>query len=405
MTWALSGCGADQPSNPDPPPITGNVSRDEDRLRALPYLGFSETKAEEGRSGVVVFDPQRSYPGYTLYSNRNLCSAELVDARGRIVHAWRAPPCHHWVNCEILPDGDLLLTGMDAIEQDERPQWFAAHFAMRLTWDGDVVWKRRIPAHHDIEVTPHRQLLTLTMQFRLVPSIHPTVETRDNLLSLLSLDGQIVEELSFYELFSPARADFTLKEIPVVTKHGRDEIDLFHANSVEWMHRPELQHRHPIYGLGNVLVCIRHQDSIAVIDWDDRQVIWAWGQGEISGPHDATVLENGNILLFDNGLSRRWSRVIELDPIGRRIVWEYTAKTPEDFFTVSRGANQRLGNGNTLITNSDSGQVFEVTPEGEIVWELLNPNRNDEGYPATIVRAKRYETAFIESLQQRFGDS
>ena len=88
--------------------------------------------------------------------------------------------------------------------------------------------------------------------------------------------------------------------------------------------------------------------------------------GEILGPHDASVLKNGHILIFDNGLGRGWSRVIELDPLARRIVWEYKAPTPTDFYTATRGGCQRLPNGNTLITDSEAGRVFEVTPDGVV---------------------------------------
>jgi hypothetical protein len=35
----------------------------------------------------------------------------------------------------------------------------------------------------------------------------------------------------------------------------------------------------------------------------------------------------------------------------------------------------RLPNGNTLVSESDSGRAFELTPEKEIVWEYLNPQR------------------------------
>ena len=33
---------------------------------------------------------------------------------------------------------------------------------------------------------------------------------------------------------------------------------------------------------------------------------------------------------------------------------------------------QRLPNGNTLITEADTGRVFEVTRKGEVVWEFGN---------------------------------
>ena len=37
------------------------------------------------------------------------------------------------------------------------------------------------------------------------------------------------------------------------------------------------------------------------------------------------------------------------------------------------GSAQRLPNGNTLIAESSFGRFFEVTTEGEIVWEYVNP--------------------------------
>ena len=34
---------------------------------------------------------------------------------------------------------------------------------------------------------------------------------------------------------------------------------------------------------------------------------------------------------------------------------------------------QRLGNGNTLITEGATGRLFEVSPDHEIVWEYISP--------------------------------
>jgi hypothetical protein len=39
-----------------------------------------------------------------------------------------------------------------------------------------------------------------------------------------------------------------------------------------------------------------------------------------------------------------------------------------------------------------------VTPAGEIVWRFLNPNTDEAGRRATIVRIHRYPVEFIERL-------
>jgi hypothetical protein len=127
-------------------------------------------------------------------------------------------------------------------------------------------------------------------------------------------------------------------------------------------------------------------------------VVWSWGRGQISGPHDAQVLENGHILLFDNGLSRGWSRAIEIDPLTGQIVWEYHGRPPESFFTVGRGSAQRLPNGNTLLAESDRGRALETTAGGQIVWEFICPYRSNQGERAAIVRMIWYSRDLIQPL-------
>ncbi len=387
----------------DSKPVVDAASEVE-TLRSLPYAAYSRERADPGRAGVVHFDRERAYPGYNLYSNRDLCSADLFDMEGRVVRRWSHQPCHHWSNVELQPDGDLLVAGMEGVPgaDEERREFLGARYLLRLSWEGEVVWKLRVPAHHDAELTPEGDLLTLTMAYRRIPAFDRRVDVRDNGLALVDPRGRLREEVSLYDLLAAAPpALFSLHKVGFKHKAGAEEYDPLHANSVEWMRDPALAARHPLYARDNVLVSIRHQDSIVALDWRRRRLVWSWGRGEVSGPHDATVLPGGTILVFDNGLARGWSRVVELDPLAERIVWEYRAENPTDFFTASRGANQRLTNGNTLITNSDSGQVFEVTPAGERVWEFLNPHLDSEGHRASIVRLRRYEPAFIEGLERR----
>jgi hypothetical protein len=85
------------------------------------------------------------------------------------------------------------------------------------------------------------------------------------------------------------------------------------------------------------------------------------------------MLENGHILVFDNGTQRKYSRVLEMDPSTGEILWRYHAPTKSEFFSPTKGSAQRLSNGNTLICNADHGQVFEVTHDGEVVWEWWGP--------------------------------
>ena len=111
----------------------------------------------------------------------------------------------------------------------------------------------------------------------------------------------------------------------------------------------------------------------------------------------------GNIMIFDNGGSsgygspspiapdglgiyaRATSRVLEIDPVSLELVWSYAGG---NFFATNISGAQRLPNGNTLITESDRGHAFEVTKDGTLVWEFVNPEHR-EGNRLVIYRLMR----------------
>jgi hypothetical protein len=361
-----------------------SVSENIDKLRALPYLGFTEKPVPREQSGTVFLDTARSHPGYNLYTIPELSTTELVDAEGRRIRSWQGPK-GMWSHSMMLPNGELLVVGR--ISEEER-------YVMRFDWEGRLLWRKDMPCHHDIGVTPDGRLMVLILEMRRLPEISVYDEVRDDGVAILSQEGEILERRSFYDMMKKRPDIFTFQMV----KRSKGSIDLFHANSVRWMAHENLWGTHPIYARGNILISIRHQDTVAVFDWEKGELVWAWGQGEISAPHDAVVLQNGHFLIFDNGLGRLWSRVLELDPVKREVVWEYKAPVPTDFYTAGRGSNQRLPNGNTLITESAEGRAFEVTPGGDMVWEYFNPHVDSENRRAAFARVYRYDKALVENI-------
>ena len=58
-------------------------------------------------------------------------------------------------------------------------------------------------------------------------------------------------------------------------------------------------------------------------------------------------------------------------------IWTYTAETPTDFYSSIVSGVQRLPNGNTLICEGTSGNVFQVTLDGKTVWQYVYPMGGD----------------------------
>lgn len=398
----FSGC-AGEPS--DHEPEGRQLAEDEvQRLEALGYLSFGSEVDPDPSSGVVLQEPGCGCTGYDLIIYPALGRAELINPKGRVVHAW-AGADEVWERATFAPDGSLLVLAREPVAQEPGQQGRRRRVLLRLALDGERLWKRVLPVHHHAAALPDGRIAVLTSRSRAIPELFGEVAAIDNGLAILSPDGASIEsEWSLYDMLA-ARPD--LVELRTHrTAEGRVERDFLHANYFQWMPGGVLGERSPLYAAGNVLVTLRKQDLAAVFDLARGEVIWAWGPGEVIGLHEAQVLGNGHILLFDNRSRGQdpedggWSRVVELDPLSGEIVWEYRADPPEDFYSHSRGTVARMIGGNTLICSSNQGRLFEVTPEGDVVWEYRTPYRDEEGRRA-VLRAERYPRSFVEPLFRR----
>jgi hypothetical protein len=100
----------------------------------------------------------------------------------------------------------------------------------------------------------------------------------------------------------------------------------------------------------------------------------------------------GHLLNFNNGVRRpggNFSTVDEIavpgDSKGRYDyrpgaahgpqdpVWSYRAPIKTDLYSELLSSAQRLPNGNTLICSGMNGRLFEVTGQGDVVWEYFTP--------------------------------
>lgn len=418
----LNGCGEGEPAPSDSGPTRASepTTVEIDRLRALGYLkAVSEEERDDlTKRGVVAHDPARTQPGYNLYNEQIDASAVLMDMAGTVIHRFKDPGGNYWARVELLRDGGLIAIGTVDEGQMRRDIEPGQRYVMRLGSDGSVRWQARIGAHHDVEIVPSLSggagfaLWTFAMHERQIPAIHPELQTRDDLLTLLDESGAVLEQHSLYDLLRSGPAPFAFADVmPKLEalnetrerlgkrrRETEDFVDLLHCNSVEAFDQPQLAERNGIYQPDSLLVTSRHQDTIAIVSTQANELRWSWGRGELSGPHDATWLADGNILVFDNGLGRNWSRIVEVDPATNEIVWQYRHPDPERFYTASRGSAQRLPNGNTLVSNSGSGQAFEITREGDLVWEWRNPRLDRHGRRATLGRMQRLDRDSVDAL-------
>ena len=316
--------------------------------------------------GVTHFEPARACEGYTLFAPMYGRNIWLIDIWGTIVHRWQVEnlPGNYG---QLLPNGNLLFAGRTmppAIPE------FGGNGGQLIEydWDGDTIWEYRDPyLSHCFAPLANGNLLVA--KWRAVPTEiaervrggQPGTERDGEMygeaVQEIARDGSVVWEWLTFEHLDPV--------IDVIGPlHPRDRWT--NLNSLFEM--PD----------GNILVSFRCIDTVAIIDRANGDITWRWGRGQIAGQHHPTLLENGNILLFDNGAHRAnttidYSRVIEVNPKSNQIEWEYKDNPVFDFNSFICSGAQRLDNGNTLICECTKGRLFEVTPEGDTVWEFVSP--------------------------------
>lgn len=400
---AAAACGGsdERRAAAPPPPNTAAEPTRERSVEQLPYLTWVPT-ARADAGGVVHLDRARAAAGLNLYSPRNRATAYLIDNAGGVIHSWRQDGVPDgWHHVQPAPDGGLL-----AIVKDQ------ALFG--LDWQSRVLWTFEARAHHDVALAEDGRIWLVSRKDRIVTTDGGRIPILDDEIVELGPDHRLRSEISMFDLFRSrippdgleairtwlAGSGGSSNERSIFPLQEGTPADLMHLNSVEPIDRD-------ISGFarrGDLLVSLRALDLVAVIDPARRIVRWTWGPGALEGQHHASLLANDHLLLFDNGIRRRSSRVVEVDPQSGRIVWQYPERLEADFYSYSRGGAQRLGNGNTLITESDSGRAFEVTATGRRVWEFLCPEVQVTGDPARPERAALYRVRRLGSAElRRFG--
>ena len=345
-------------------------------------MGFDRTRFRF----VTYRDSRKTYEGYTLFAPMGPGYVWLIDMDGNFVQRWEMGhiPGEYGV---LLPNGNLLFAGK-VIPGPLNDIGGFGGVLLEADWDGNIVWKHEdLYQHHDFCRMDNGN----TMVLRWVPvpdKIAAKIQggipgtERQGMIWADSFQevtptGEVVWEWLSYEHLDPA-VDVICPLCP----------------------RSEWSHANACFVLpnGDILTTFRRTNTIAIIDKGTADIKWRWGVGELAHPHDPTMLDNGNILVFDNGIHRNlahpnYSRVLEINPATGKIEWEYKTNPRHHFYGSQVSSSQRLPNDNTLICEGTTGRIFEVTTEGELVWEFISPFYYDiEGYGRTnqIFRAYRY---------------
>jgi hypothetical protein len=304
-------------------------------------------------------------PGLNLVVSAHAPEALLMDMDGRMLHRWHRDPREVWPDrrggpcfrrAHLLPGGALL--GI-----------YEKRGLVRLDARGEVLWAYGGQAHHDLDVLPDGRIAVLTRREHVVPRLGSDRPVIEDFVTFLSAEGEELRSVSILECFE--NSDWSRTIEVAAAREGGLWGDVFHTNTLEYL-TPERAAWTPLAQPGNVLVSMRTNHAIGILDPDEARFTWM-ATGSWRSQHQPVLLPSGRMLLFDNRGTLHRSRILEFDPRTLEVAWDYQADEDDVFFSNICGSVQRLEDGNTLVVESTTGRAFEVGPDRTIVWEWRSP--------------------------------
>ena len=392
------------------------------------------TSPNAGQTVGLFLNSPKAFKGYTLMAPKHNTVTYLIDNDGRVVHQWKSA-YEPGQSAYLLPNGHLVRAGMLRVQGGTGGG--EGGRIEEYDWEGNLVWEfdhatRNYQLHHDIKPMPNGHILALMVERKsreeAIAAGFDSRLLRDDFLvpdAVVEIEptppkgGRIVWEWHVWDHLvqnlDPAKPNHgdpaRHPELVDVACNGRATPAFWnHMNSLDY--NPELD---------QIVLSARGCNEIWFIDHSTTtkeaaghsggrhgkggDLIYRWGNPSAYGrgttgdkqlvqQHDAQwVPANspgaGHITIFNNGYDRGYSSIEEivpaLDNAGRytlesgksfgpeKPVWHYEAKNRTDFFSSEISGAHRLPNGNTLICAGVVGHLFEITPEGETVWQYVNP--------------------------------
>ena len=344
---------------------------------------------DKRQTGLRVYKPGKCWNGYTLFSHPNPYASKtaslnpiyLIDMKGDIIYQWMTPYNPFLVRMDTR--GNIIYTNcveLQRLDQESNILWHSENkgqieHAFQILNDGSFLIART----EKINTSSGSQDINN-------PYISPYIE-------IITPDKEILWRWQGDEHIEELEKIIGLK---IQAKGNWANI-----NACSILDDNPLAKKDSRFRKGNILFSYDLLNTIGIIDYPTGEIVWAWGPGILCSQHAPTMLDNGNLLIFNNNAwSGGWSQIIKLNPLTEEIVWEYHAEPKEDFFSGVWSNAQKLPNGNIFVCEGVSNRLFEITPQGEIVWDFISTFGRTTGAEG-IYRAYRYSSEYVKPLLDR----
>jgi hypothetical protein len=238
----------------------------------------------------------------------------------------------------------------------------------RVRWDGELVESTRTElAHHMFTVLPDGTITWVALDVR--PWVDPadgrTYDVVGDQLLEMSPDGEQRLVFTVWDWIEPVRNE-------AWDTH-------FYTQGEDWTHANGLNYDPE---RGTYLLSLGNARMVLEVDRETGEPVRTFGGpdgyafAEGSYPffkqHDPQWTEEGHLLVSLTDQDTNASGAVEyaVDDEARTLttVWQHGLRGSQNAFALGQAI--RLGNGNTIVSWGGAGIVKEVTPDGDVAWQM-----------------------------------
>ena len=391
--------------------------------------------------GLFLNDTANTFKGYTVFAPKHNSMTYLINNEGRKLHEWTASTYAPGQSVYLEENGHLLRTCM--VQGQLGTGGGEGGRIEEYTWNDSLVWYMNYSTttytqHHDIKRLPNGNIIMLVVYKKTLPEVlaagfdtsqiqEPDFQQKQMLLPDAVVEiqptspsgGTVVWQWNVWDHLIQSH-DATKNNYGTPSAHPEliDAAGDHKKLPLFWNHMNCIDYN---AAFDEIALSIRGNSEVWIIDHSTTtaqaaghtggnrgkggDLLYRWGNPICYGAgtatndkyfqqHDAEWIKPGcpgagNIMCFNNGISRNYSTIDEITPpvdtAGNytlvsgsaygptALTWTYQATPPTSLYAEDISGAQRLPNGNTLINDGPKGTLTEVTSTGTVVWKYVCP--------------------------------
>jgi hypothetical protein len=359
-------------------------------------------------SGVTQFKKDEAESGLTLVASvfDGANELRLLRLDGTVVHRWPVKFFDIFKNVshvspEDVPSSEWNVTTHGAVALPDGSVVFNFEYlgTAKLDRCGAVQWTLPRLTNHSLEPAADGGFWTVGEVYRRQESPFKLLHApfSEQFAMKVSAAGVVEQEISAPGLLFKNNLAGLLFSNGLRGTEVPSE-DMTHLNDVQEL-SAEMASSFPMFAAGDLLLSMRNLNLLMVIDPGTQHVKWHQ-TGPWLAQHDPDFQPTGVISVFSNNDDRTrdgslagGSTILEVNPATGQTNIRYGGTPKQRMFSSRRGDHQYLEHGHVLIDESESGRVFEVNENGEVVWEFIN--RYDDTHVGIVMSAHRYREDYF----------